>query len=405
MINGQGEWHRLRKILYEKRKSKKKRVNKRKTKIIMGGIVMDKIMPNRLDRGFYMYQVELEAKALEVLRSGWYVLGKEVTSFEKEFAEYVDAKYCVGLASGLDALWIAFRILGIGKGDEVLVQGNTYIASVMGITMNGATPVFVEPDEYFNIDAEQLETKITERTKAILVVHLYGQASNMKPIMEVAEKYNLKVVEDCAQSHGACFEGKMTGTFGDIGCFSFYPSKNLGAFGDAGAIVTNDAKIAEDIKVYRNYGSEKRYYNKVVGTNSRLDELQAGLLRVRLAHMQELEDDKRRIAERYLTEVDNPNIVLPKIRKGTSHIWHQFVIKTEYRDELIEYLNEKNIGTIIHYPIPPHLSEAYQYLCISEGSLPITEKYAKTVLSIPLYNGMTDEEQTYVIEAINLWRK
>ena len=193
---------------------------------------MNKIMPNRLDRGFYLYQEEFEQKALEVLRSGWYILGGELSAFEREFASFTGAKYCVGLASGLDALWIAFRVLGIGKGDEVIVQGNTYIASVMGITINGATPVFVEPDEYFNIDAARIEEKITERTKAILVVHLYGQASNMAPIMEIARRHNLKVVEDCAQSHGARFEGRVTGTFGDIGCFSFYPSKNLGAFGD-----------------------------------------------------------------------------------------------------------------------------------------------------------------------------
>lgn len=363
-----------------------------------------KIMPNRLDQGFYMYQEEFEKKALDILRSGWYILGNEVSSFEKEFADYVGAKHCVGLASGLDALWIAFRILGIGVGDEVIVQGNTYIASVMGITMNGATPVFVEPDEYFNIDASKIEEKITEKTKAILVVHLYGQASNMAPIVALAKKYNLRLVEDCAQSHGAKFDGQMTGTFGDIGCFSFYPSKNLGAFGDAGAIVTNDEKIADDVRVYRNYGSEKRYYNRVVGTNSRLDELQAGLLRVRLSHMQELEDEKRRICNRYLAELKNDNIELPKIREGATHIWHQFVIKSERRQELIDYLNEREIGTIIHYPIPPHLSEAYQYLNVGKGSLPITEKYAETVLSIPLYNGMMEEEQTYVIEAINSFK-
>ena len=187
-----------------------------------------KIVANRLDRGFYQYQGEFEQKAMEVLRSGWYVLGKEVENFENEFASYLGVKHCVGVASGLDALWIAFRILGIGTGDEVIVQGNTYIASVMGITINGATPVFVEPDEYFNIDVSKIEEKITDKTKAILVVHLYGQASNMEPIMNIAEKYHLKVVEDCAQSHGACFNGKMTGTFGDVGCFSFYPSKNLG---------------------------------------------------------------------------------------------------------------------------------------------------------------------------------
>jgi len=374
----------------------KQRINRRGT--------MDKIMPNRLDRGFQMYQSEFETKALAVLRSGWYVLGNEVKSFEEEFAAYTGAKYCVGLASGLDALWIAFRVLKIGVGDEVIVQGNTYIASVMGITINGATPVFVEPDEYYNIDASKIEEKITDKTKAILVVHLYGQASNMGPIVKLAQKHNLRLVEDCAQSHGACFNGQMTGTFGDIGCFSFYPSKNLGAFGDAGAIVTNDEKLADDIRVFRNYGSEKRYYNKVVGTNSRLDEIQAGFLRVRLMHMSELEEEKRAICNRYLKELDNPNIELPQIREGSTHIWHQFVIRTDKREELIDYLNKKGIGTIIHYPIPPHLSEAYRYLGIGKGSLPITENYANTVLSIPLYNGMKKEEQDYVIENLNMFK-
>ena len=362
---------------------------------------MDKIMPNRLDRGFYQHQEEFENKALEVLRSGWYVLGNELKSFEKEFASYVGVKHCVGLASGLDALWIAFRILGIGVGDEVIVQGNTYIASVMGITMNGATPIFVEPDEYYNIDASKIEEKITEKTKAVLVVHLYGQASNMTPIVELCKKYDLRLVEDCAQAHGAKFNGQQIGTFGDIGCFSFYPSKNLGAFGDAGAITTNDDKIAEDTRVFRNYGSEKRYYNKVVGANSRLDELQAGLLRVRLKYLDELAEEKKQICERYLNELHNDKIVLPKIREGATHIWHQFVIKSDKRDELMHFLDERGVGTIIHYPIPPHLSEAYQYLGIQEGSLPITEQYAKSVLSIPLYNGMTREEQDYVIKCIN----
>ncbi len=360
-----------------------------------------KIMPNRMDRGFELYQDEFEQKALEVLRSGWYVLGKEVTSFEEEFADYLQAKYCVGLASGLDALWIAFRILGIGKGDEVIVQGNTYIASVMGITINGATPVFVEPDEYYNLDASKIEEKITSRTKAILVVHLYGQASNMAPIVELAHKYHLRLVEDCAQSHGACFDGKMTGTFGDIGCFSFYPSKNLGGFGDGGAIVTNDAKIAEDVRVFRNYGSEKRYYNKVVGANSRLDEIQAGLLRVRLRHLKELTGERERLCQNYLTNLKNPLIKLPDVRDGATSVWHQFVIRCKEREQLIQFLNAREIGTIIHYPIPPHLSEAYQYLKIGEGSLPITETYAKEVLSIPLYNGMRAEEQAWVIESLN----
>lgn len=359
------------------------------------------IMPNRMDRGFYRYQDEFEQKALEVLRSGWYVLGKEVSAFEEEFAAYTGSKYCVGLASGLDALWLAFRVLDIKEGDEVIVQGNTYIASVMGITINGATPVFVEPDDYYQINPAKIEEKITDRTKAILVVHLYGQASDMAPIVELCKKYKLRLVEDCAQSHGACFEGKMTGTFGDIGCFSFYPSKNLGAFGDGGAIVTDDEQIAKDMKVYRNYGSEKRYYNKVVGTNSRLDEIQAGLLRVRLSHLDELTEEKRKIAARYLGELHNDKIRLPRFIEGATHVYHQFVVRCRERDELIAYLNEKGIGTIIHYPIPPHLAEAYQYLGFKEGDFPMTEKHAKEVLSIPMYNGMTEEEQTFIIDAIN----
>lgn len=360
-----------------------------------------KIMPNRMDRGFYQYQEEFEQKALEVLRSGWYVLGKEVTAFEEEFAAYTGAKYCVGVASGLDALWMAFRILKIGAGDEVIVQGNTYIASVMGITMNGATPVFVEPDDYYQIDTAKIEEKITDKTKAILVVHLYGQASNMEPVVELCKKYHLRLVEDCAQSHGACFKDKMTGTFADIGCFSFYPSKNLGAFGDGGAIVTDDEQIAKEMKIYRNYGSEKRYYNKVVGTNSRLDEIQAGLLRVRLSHIKEMTEEKQQIAERYHKELKNDKLILPKLLEGATHVYHQFVIRCKERDKLIGYLNEKEIGTIIHYPIPPHLAEAYKYLGFEEGDFPITEKLAKEVLTIPMYNGMTKEEQTYVIDALN----
>lgn len=362
---------------------------------------MDKIMPNRLDRGYYMYQNEFEEKALEVLRSGWYVLGNEVKCFEEEFAAYVGAKYCVGLASGLDALWLAFRVLGIGKGDEVIVQGNTYIASVMGITINGATPVFVEPDEYNNIDASKIEEKITDRTKAILVVHLYGQASNMKPIVELTNKYKLKLVEDCAQSHGAEFDGKTTGTFGDVGCFSFYPSKNLGCFGDGGAVVVNDEKLQKEFRIYRNYGSEKRYYNTVVGANSRLDELQAGLLRVRLKHIDELTKERIDICNHYLCKIHNNKIELPLIRNKATTVWHQFVIHCRERDRLINYLEKNGIGTIIHYPIPPHLSEAYKYLGYNKGSFPITEKYADEVLSIPLYNGMSMEEQNYVIKVIN----
>ncbi len=362
------------------------------------------IMTNRLDRGFYKYQKEFEDKAIEVLRSGWYVLGNEVKSFEEEFAAWIGAKYCVGVGNGLDALWLAFRVLGIGEGDEVIVQGNTYIASVMGITINGATPVFVEPNEYHAIDTSKIEDAITDKTKAILVVHLYGQASKMDDVVALCKKYNLRLVEDCAQSHGARFDGKTTGTFGDIGCFSFYPSKNLGAFGDGGAIVTDNPEIDRAIRMYRNYGSEVRYYNKVVGANSRLDEMQAGLLRVRLKHMDELNEEKVELSERYLGKIKNPLIELPKTRERCTHIWHQFVIRTERRDELIQYLKDKGISTIIHYPVPPHLQEAYAYLGHKVGDYPITEQYANQVLSIPLYNGLTKEEQDYVIQALNEWK-
>lgn len=362
---------------------------------------MERIQPNRMDRGFQKYQEAFEQKALEVLRSGWYILGKEVSSFEEEFAAYVGAKHCVGVANGLDALWMAFRVLGIGAGDEVLVQGNTYIASVMGITMNGATPIFIEPDAYYQIDVSKLEEHITEKTKAILVVHLYGHNAKMDEVVSLCKKYNLRLVEDCAQSHGSMYQGQMSGTFGDIGCFSFYPSKNLGAFGDAGAITTNDPQIAQDFKVLRNYGSEKRYYNKIVGTNSRLDELQAGLLRVRLQHMDELTEERQRLAARYSAEIHNDRILLPMERTHTVNVWHQYVIRCKEREALIAHLDAHGIGTIIHYPIPPHLAEAYRYLGHQEGAFPITEQYAHEVLSIPMYNGMTEEEQMRVIHALN----
>lgn len=359
------------------------------------------IMPNNLGRQYSLHAEEYEKKAIEVLRSGWYILGKEVQAFEKEWAKYIGSKYCVGLASGLDALWISFRLLDIKEGDEVIVCANAYIACVMGITMNGATPVFVEPDEYDNIDAEKIEAAITPNTKAILAVHLYGQACDMTRIMEIAKKYDLRVVEDCAQSHGNHWNGQVVGTFGDIGCFSFYPSKGCGAFGDAGCIVTNNEELANKFRVYRNYGSEKRYHNQVVGTNSRLDELQAGLLRVKLTHMDDFNKERCQLADRYMREINNPLIHLPKIRPGADSTWHQFVIHCQKRDALMKHLEERGIGSLIHYPIPPHLSEAYQYLGKKMGDYPIAEKYAQEVLSLPMYNGMTQEEQTLVIEAVN----
>ena len=365
------------------------------------------IMPNNLKRQYDLHAAEYEAKALEVLRSGWYILGQEVSAFEQEWAEYIGRKYCVGVASGLDALWLSFRILGIGTGDEVIVCANAYIACVMGISINGATPVFVEPDEYDNIDADNIEERITDKTKAILAVHLYGQACDMTKIMAIAQKHNLKVVEDCAQSHGNHWQGQTVGTFGDIGCFSFYPSKGCGAFGDAGAIVTDNPEIADKFKVYRNYGSRVRYQNEVVGTNSRLDELQAGLLRVKLKHLDEFNEERNRIAVRYTQKIKNPLVQLPQIRPGADSTWHQYVIHVQNgkRDALMQYLQNKWIGTIIHYPIPPHLSEAYHYLGYKAGDFPIAEGDANEVLSIPMYNGMSEEEQSYVIAAINAFEK
>ena len=362
---------------------------------------MDNIMTNRLDRGFYKYQDEFETAALRVLRSGWYIMGKDLDNFEQQFAKYTGASYCLGVGNGLDALVLACRAMGIGAGDEVIVQANTYIASVMGITINGATPVFVEPNEYYEIDETKLEAALTEKTKAVMVVHLYGQSAEMTSVVSFCKKHNLKLVEDCAQSHGSVHAGKMTGTFGDIGCFSFYPSKNLGAFGDGGAIVTDNKEYYDKIKMLRNYGSSVRYYNDEVGVNSRLDEIQAALLSVRLSHLDELAKEKKIIAGRYLSNIKNDKIILPRIREGEDHIFHQFVIRCAKRDELAEYLKNNGISTIIHYPVPPHLSKAYKYLGKKKGDFPITEKYADEVLSIPMYNGMTEEETDYVIKMLN----
>ena len=353
-----------------------------------------------LGRQFEIYKTEYEKAALRVLNSGWYILGKEGENFETEFANYLDAKFCVGLNSGLDALTLAVRALEIGEGDEVIVQANTYIASVLAITANKATPIFVEPNEFYNIDAEKIEEKISEKTKAIMVVHLYGQASNMKKISELAKKYSLPIIEDCAQSHGAKFQNKFTGTFG-IGCFSFYPTKNLGAFGDGGAIVTSDENLAKKIKMLRNYGSEKKYHNKFDGVNSRLDEIQAALLRVKLSHLDELNSERKKIAEKYLSEIKNPKIILPKIFEDAEHVWHQFVVRVAEREKFQKYLEENGIKTIVHYPIPPHLAECYKKLGFKRGDFPITEKFSDEVLSLPMFNSMTDEEINFVIETLN----
>lgn len=361
-----------------------------------------KVLANNLKRQYELHADEYRKKAIQVLDSGWYIMGKELSSFEEEWARYIGTEYCVGLASGLDALWISFRLLGIHEGDEVIVSANAYIACVMGISINGATPVFVEPDIYENIDAEKIEAAITPRTKAILAVHLFGQSCNMDQIMDIAERHHLKVVEDCAQSHGNHWKNQRVGTFGDVACFSFYPTKGCGAFGDAGCITTNDAELAERFRVFRNYGSRVHYHNEVVGANSRLDELQAGLLRVKLQYLDAFNEERNVLAERYKEGIRNQYVILPAIRPGADSSWHQYVIHVPgHRDEMLEYLKTQGIGTIIHYPIPPHLSEAYRYLGYKNGSFPIAERDADEVLSIPIYNGMTAEEQFYVIDKIN----
>ena len=353
-----------------------------------------------LGRQFDLHKAEYEAAALRALNSGWYILGNEGKNFETEFANYLGAKFCVGVNSGLDALTLAVRALEIGEGDEVIVQANTYIASVLAITANNATPIFVEPDKFYNLDADKIESAITSKTKAIMVVHLYGQASNMEKICAIAEKNNLPIIEDCAQSHGAKFQDKLTGTFG-IGCFSFYPTKNLGAFGDGGAVVTSDENFSKKIKMLRNYGSEIKYHNKVEGVNSRLDEIQAALLRVKLSHLDELNSERKKIAAKYLSEIKNAKIILPEIREGAEHVWHQFVVRVENRDKFQNYLEENEIKTIVHYPIPPHLAECYQRLSYKRGDFPITEKFSDEVVSLPMFNGMTNEEIDFVIDVLN----
>jgi dTDP-4-amino-4,6-dideoxygalactose transaminase len=360
-----------------------------------------KINFNQLDRSYLKYKKEYDEAAIKTLESGWYTLGERVQKFEEEFAYFTESKYCVGLNSGLDALILAFRALGIETGDEVIVPANTYIASVLGITENGATPIFVEPDEFYNLDVNKIEEKITSKTKAILVVHLFGQAANMRSIREIADKYKIYLIEDCAQSHGANFSDKITGSWGDIGCFSFYPTKNLGAFGDSGAIVTDNEGFYEKIKLLRNYGSKVKYHNEIVGINSRMDEIQAALLSVKLKHYNELRNERAGIANQYLNKINNEYIILPRIRKGSQHVWHLFVIQTENREKFQKYLLDNEINTQIHYPIPPHLAEAYKSLGYKEGDFPITERFSNTIVSLPLYEGMTEDETNYIIEIIN----
>jgi dTDP-4-amino-4,6-dideoxygalactose transaminase len=356
---------------------------------------------NRLDLEYRKYQREYEEAALRVLSSGWYVLGDEGLAFEKEFADQAGAPYCLGLNSGLDALILAFRALEVGQGDEVIVPGNTYIASVLGITENGGIPVFVEPDDCHQMDITRIEAAVTPRTKAILTVHLYGQMGDIRAVRAIADRHGLYLVEDCAQSHGAGFIGIPSGTLADIGCFSFYPTKNLGAFGDAGAIVTGNKVLYEKIRLLRNYGSRYKYVNEIPGVNSRMDEIQAALLRVKLSHLDQITEERRRIADAYLKGISHEHIQLPRVRQGSEPVWHLFVIRTPHREALQRYLAEEGIETGVHYPTPPHLSKAYRQLGFHKGDFPVTEALAMEVLSLPLYNGMTMAETGYVIETLN----
>lgn len=356
---------------------------------------------NDLKRAFDRRQAAYEAALVDALRSGYYVLGNRVGEFESSFARYIGMRYGIGVNSGQDALILAVRALGIGPGDEVIVQANAYIASVLGITENGATPIFVEPDEYFGIDCSKIEAAITERTKAILPVHLYGQPCDMECVSRIAKKYGLFVVEDCAQCHGSMQNGIKAGAFSDISCFSFYPTKPLGAFGDGGMCLTNDTVLDEKLRMLRFYGSKEKYVNEIEGVNSRLDELHAACLSVRLRYLDE--DNKRRqsIARRYLDGIVNPSVTTPRIRPGCSHVFHLFPVLCGERDALARHLAEKGVGTSIHYPIPPHLQTCYARFGHRPGDFPMAEKYADCELSLPIYAEMEDEEVAYVIEAVN----
>ncbi len=345
---------------------------------------------------------ELRGAFERVYSASWYIEGKEDAEFEKMFAEFCSTKYCIGVGNGLDALMLALKALEIGAGDEVIVPSNTYIATALAVTYVGAKPAFVEPKiETFNIDPDRIEEAITDKTKAIMPVHLYGQACEMDSIMDIARKHNLKVIEDCAQAHGATYKGRRVGSFGDAAGFSFYPGKNLGALGDAGAVVTNNKELADKIRALGNYGSDYKYHHIYKGNNSRLDELQAAFLAAKLPHMDKINAERRRIADRYLREIKNDKIILPVVMDDMVPVWHIFGIRCAERDELEKYLNEKCIGTNKHYPIPMHLQECYKDLGYKEGDFPIAEEISNTELSLPMYYGMNDEEIQYVIDAIN----
>lgn len=346
---------------------------------------------------------ELDSAYNRVLDKSYFIQGDECRKFEEEFAEYCGVKYCVGVATGLDALFLILKAMNIGNGDEVIVPSNTYIATALAVSYTGAKPVFVEPEiETFNINPSRIEEKITSNTKAIIAVHLQGRTANMEAINVIAKKHNLKVIEDAAQAHGAKYKGKKAGSLGDAAGFSFYPGKNLGALGDGGCVTTNNKELADKIRALGNYGSDYKYHHIYKGVNSRLDEIQAAFLRVKLPNLDRWNEERRATAKKYFEGIKNPLIKLPlKSTDEFEHIYHVFVIRCDKRDELEKYLNDNGIGTVKHYPIPMHEQECYKDLGIKHGELPIAEEISRTVLSIPMYYGMTDEEINYVIEVIN----
>ncbi len=342
---------------------------------------------------------EYKSKFADTLNSGWFILGKNVEQFEKEFADYHDAKHCIGLASGLDALILSLIAFDFEKGNEVIVPSNTYIATILAILHAGMKPVLVEPDiRTYNIDPEMIEEKITSKTKAIMIVHLYGKSCEMDKINSICKKYNLNLIEDCAQSHGAMFNGKLTGTFGEFGAFSFYPTKNLGALGDAGAVLTNDDQLANTINRLRNYGSDVKYYNELVGFNSRLDEVQAGFLSIKLKRLNEINSHKRNLAGVYHQNLKD-DFIKPVVDEKYFDVYHIYNIRHPKRDKLREYLLKNEIKTDIHYPVPPHKQNAMKG--ILEGNYPISEEIHKTTLSLPISFGTTKEEVEKVVEVMN----
>lgn len=346
---------------------------------------------------------QLDAAYERFMRSAWYILGKECEAFEQEFAAYCDSKYCVGVGNGLEALHLLLRAYGIGKGDEVIVPSNTYIATWLAVSYADATVVPVECDpRTYNLDPARVAAAITPRTKAIMPVHLYGQTADMDPLMALAEKHGLKVIEDNAQAQGARYKGRRTGSLGHAAGHSFYPGKNLGAFGDGGAITTDDAAVADKVRVLRNYGSRKKYYNEVKGYNSRLDEMQAALLRVKLPVLDDWNARRTAIAKRFLQEIKPVNgLVLPHVPEWAEPVWHLFVIRHPQRDALQHKLTAAGIGTLIHYPVPAHLSGAYEDLGWKRGSFPLAETSADTVLSLPIGPHLTASQAGLVIDAVN----